>query len=153
MTRTWWCLPNMVTVTPLSQSVPLHHRVRFSGEAQQREYEAWLGGFPHDDLLAIQPIAELARTETAALKAEHGEEKDIATIMKRPHIVAAIELGRTRPLVQAFNALVIRLNVARLQAIKSGMDDAIRRAQEPLTDLGKALRNVLKALSPLPPNI
>ena len=122
----------MVTVTPLSQSVPLHHRVRFSGEAQQREYEAWLGGFPHDDLLAIQPIAELARTETAALKAEHGEEpKDIAVLMQRPHIKAAIVLGKTRPLVHAFNELVIRLNVARLQAIKSGMDDAISRAQEP----------------------
>ena len=137
----------MNSLQPLSFLRQLHS-LRFSGETQQREYETWLGSFPHADLLAIQPIAEMARQESEAHQAHHAEEpKDIAVLMQRPHIKAAIVLGRTRPLVQAFNELVIRLNVARLQAVKSGVAEAIRQAQEPLTDLGKALRNVLKPLA------
>lgn len=122
---------------------------RFTGEAQQRDYETWLGGFPREDLLAIQPIAELARSETATLKATHEHEpRDMATLMQRPHIKQAIQLGKIRPMERAFNELVIKLNIARLQAVKSGQAEAMALAQEPLTDLGKALRNVLKRLPP-----
>lgn len=113
---------------------------KFSGLAEQRQYEAWLRTFPPETVQTLKPIADKARAESAL---PHNE-RDIATLMKRPHIRDAVQLGAQDTWVHRFNELVIQLNTRRLDAKRSGLEAQIQAAQEPLTDLGKALNTVLK---------
>jgi hypothetical protein len=117
-------------------------QIRFCGIEQQRQYEGWLRTFPRAVLLEIQPVAEMARGETREIA---DSERDIKVLMQRPHIKAAIDLGKKHPLVLAFNRLVLQLNTKRLEAMRTGDAEALRVAQEPLTDLGRALKTVLTA--------
>ncbi len=117
----------------------------FCGKDEQKHYETWLRSFPIDVLKVLEPITDMARVEST----QNGgkiDERDIATLMQRPHIKEAVCLGKQHPLVGEFNRLVIELNKRRLAAKRSGEDSQIQQAQEPLTDLGKALKRVLSEI-------
>jgi len=102
-----------------------------------------LSSYPAELLEQLAAISRMAHEETRETPQSHAP--DIATLMKRPHILAAIELGKKYGRVKKFNELVIDLNKARLAAFRTGERSAIDRAQTPIADIGIALREVLQS--------